>query len=292
VLRLWEGLGYYRRARQLHAAAKQVIATHDGRFPTAFDGIRSLPGVGRYTAGAIASIACGIRAPILEANTVRLYCRLLKYQKDPLAGEGQNLLWEFAEALLPDAKGAGDVNQALMELGSLICTPRNPRCEVCPVQALCPTYAAGLQEAIPAAKKKTAFEEVREAAIMVWRGPKVLLRQRQPGERWAGLWDFARFPLAAHQGKELVQELQRKLHVQTGIRAQAGTRIATLKHGVTRFRITLECYEAKYLSGTSKEHDGAALRWILPAELEALPLSTTGRKLAKMVQEKSCQPRS
>ena len=168
--------------------------------------IRALPGVGRYTAGAIGSIACGIRAPILEANTVRLYSRLLAFREDTSCKEGQQLLWDFAEALLPRTN-AGDVNQALMELGSLVCTPRNPRCEACPVSSLCPTFAAGLQDEIPVAKKKVRFEAVREAAIVVRRVNKVLLRQRPHGERWAGLWDFVRFPILATTGKELTTEI-------------------------------------------------------------------------------------
>jgi len=145
VLRLWEGLGYYRRARQLHRAAQVIVREHDGKFPRTIDAVRSLPGIGRYTAGAILSIAFDAREPILEANTFRLYSRLLAYCGDPRGREGEKLLWEFASESLPN-KGAGTLNQALMELGATVCTPRLPRCEVCPVVQLCPTFKAGLQE--------------------------------------------------------------------------------------------------------------------------------------------------
>ena len=283
VLRMWEGLGYYRRARQLHAAAQHVVLEHGGTFPRTFEEIRSLPGVGRYTAGAIASIAYGLRTPILEANTVRLYSRLLAYRGDPTGGEGQKLLWDFAEEILP-ASNVGDMNQALMELGSLICTPRNPRCEACPVRPHCPTYMSDLQDVIPTPKKKQNFESVREAAMVVRRAGNVLLRQRPHGERWAGLWDFVRFPVLTRGGKELVEELRKKIHDQTGVLAKPGKRITTIKHGVTRFRITLECYDAAYVSGSSNEHDGAKLAWIPPEELGKYPLSVTGRKLAHMLQ--------
>lgn len=282
VLRLWEGLGYYRRARQLHAAAKKIVVEHGGKFPRDFESIRSLPGIGRYTAGAIASIAFDLSVPILEANTVRLNSRLLAWRGDPTSVTGQRLLWEFAEAILP-ARHAGDLNQALMELGSLVCTPREPKCDTCPVQSLCPTFAAGLQDEIPVAKRKLKFEAVREAAIIVRRAGKVLLRQRPHGERWAGLWDFVRFPLLAQNGRELAQEIRRKVDDQVGMRVTLGPHLTTIRHGVTRFRITLDCYLADHCTGTAREHDGTKLLWLAPHNLAEYPLSTTGRKIARLL---------
>ena len=142
VLRLWEGLGYYRRGRQLHAAAVKIVDEHGGRFPREVPSLLALPGIGRYTAGAIASIAFDRRAPILEANTIRLHARLIGYRQDPAKSAGQKLLWEAAEDVLP-RKEVARFNQALMELGSLVCTPRRPRCEQCPVSNLCAVFAAG-----------------------------------------------------------------------------------------------------------------------------------------------------
>src|SRR5262249_54136334 len=153
VLRQWEGLGYYRRARQLHAAAKKIVVELKGQFPSTLEAVRGLPGIGRYTAGAILSIAFDVPAPILEANTVRLFCRLLAYRGDPTSRAGQQLLWQAAEDLLPE-RGSGELNQALMEVGSLVCTPRNPNCKACPLKSLCPTFAQGLQERIPAARRQ------------------------------------------------------------------------------------------------------------------------------------------
>ncbi|MCA9270640.1 MAG: A/G-specific adenine glycosylase, partial [Planctomycetales bacterium] len=182
VLRLWEGLGYYRRARQLHRAAQEIVALHDGRFPRDAAALVKLSGVGRYTAGAIASIAFDAREPIVEANTVRLYSRLLAYRDDPLKATGQRLLWTFAGQLLPTS-GVGRFNQALMELGSLVCTPKSPRCAECPARSLCPAYAQNLQAEIPQPKAKTKYEDSLEAAIMIRRGKKFLLRRAPAGER-------------------------------------------------------------------------------------------------------------
>ncbi len=282
VLRQWEGLGYYRRARQLHAAAKRIVAEHGGRFPRDLHMMEKLPGIGRYTAGAIASIAFDVRAPILEANTVRLHSRLLGFRGDPTSVPGQRLLWRFAEAILPK-RGSGDLNQALMELGSLICTPRAPCCEACPVRSLCPTQIGGWQDVIPAPKRKTKFENVREAAVVVRRSGKVLLRKRSDGERWAGLWDFVRFPLCALRGDDLTRELSQKVYEQVGVKIQPGQLRTTIQHAVTRFRITLECFECAYLSGATTASRRASMAWVTPCRLGEYPLSASGRKLAVLI---------
>ncbi|HMO86197.1 MAG TPA: A/G-specific adenine glycosylase, partial [Lacipirellulaceae bacterium] len=148
VLRLWEGLGYYRRARGLHAAARHIVQQWGGQFPRDVAALMTLPGVGRYTAGAVASIAFDVRAPILEANTIRLLARILGYDGDPAKAAGQRLLWHAAEQLLPQ-RDVAQFNQALMELGSLICTPTQPRCDECPAASWCAARAAGRQDQIP-----------------------------------------------------------------------------------------------------------------------------------------------
>jgi A/G-specific adenine glycosylase len=306
VLRLWEGLGYYRRARQLHRAAKIVVAEHGGKFPSDPEIVRRLPGIGRYTAGAILSIAFDAREPILEANTLRVLTRLLAYDGDPRSTEGQRLLWSMAEAVLP-RKGSGRMNQALMELGSEVCTLRSPQCEVCPVAMLCRVNQQGRQLEIPRPKAKRKIEAVRQAAVLVRRRGRVLLLRWPEGQRFAGLWDFPRFAIVSNRPAELHRELAENVVALTGVTVAPGRRVKTLTHGVTRFRITLECYEAEFLGMSS----GAGIpvcpdsnvsegrqeclphwgkycrletRWLRPAELEAYPLSSTGRKLAALVQ--------
>ncbi len=277
VLRLWEGLGYYRRARQLHAAARQIVSQHSGQFPTSFDEVRALPGIGRYTAGAILSIGTDARLPILEANTIRLGCRLTGYQGDPASTAGQKHLWSFAEAILP-IRQVGAFNQALMELGSTICKPREPACDQCPVAEFCQARAAGLTLQIPTATRKMQYEDIAEIAVVVRHGPAVLVRQCQPGERWAGLWYFPRFVATAEAIPQRVAEL-------TGNKIAPGARLTVLKHGVTRFRITLEVYAAR-LTG-KRAATNTAVRWVDAAELAELPLSVTGRKIANLLAEES-----
>lgn len=283
VLRLWEGLGYYRRARQLHAAARVIVDEHDGRFPRDAAAVRSLPGIGRYTAGAILSIAFGQREPILEANTIRVLSRLVGYGEDTTSGKAQRLLWDVAERVLPQAD-SGTFNQALMELGSQLCVPGEPRCLLCPVREHCHANRLGLQHQIPAKAQRTKYQDVTEAAILVSRRQRVLVRRCVPGERWAGLWDFPRFPVAAKRESRLRTELANQLADQTGLDVQVGDRIKTIKHGVTRFRITLHCYPTTNVSGRLKRN-GQQLRWVSPEELAQLPLSVTGRKLSGLVRD-------
>lgn len=287
VMRRWEGLGYYRRARQMHAAAKRIVSDHAGEFPRSYEAVRGLPGIGRYTAGAILSIGLDERLPILEANSIRVLARLAAYRGDVAGSAGQKLLWEAAERVLP-ARRSGVFNQALMELGSGICTPRSPKCGECPIASLCPTREFGLQEIIPAPKRKPVFEDVTYVAVVVRRGDRVLVRRCQPGERWAGLWDFVRFTVDSELAEgALAAEIKRQVELLTGIAGSkivVGQRLTTLKHGVTRFRITLECYEATGTARTTRVPDESKLQWARLDQLSELPLSTTGRKIARLLQ--------
>jgi A/G-specific adenine glycosylase len=283
VLRLWEGLGYYRRARQMHAASRMIVNQWGGQFPTDVQDLQQLPGVGRYTAGAIGSLAMGLREPILEANTIRLLSRLVGYREDPRKGAGQRLLWQTAQDILPQKQVAA-FNQGLMEIGSLVCTPSNPHCGQCPVANLCAAHAHGLQTKIPQLKPKQIFTELHEAAVLVHKQGRVLLRLCADGQRWAGLWDFPRFEISGRRAPKLQRELAEKVQEQTGIKIEPGRRLQTIRHGVTRYRITLDCYEARCLGGRLHRTADKSLRWVSAVELNSFALSTTGRKMARLVE--------
>jgi A/G-specific adenine glycosylase len=282
VLRLWEGLGYYRRARQLHRAAQVIVAEHGGRFPRDFAAVRALPGIGRYTAGAVLSIAYDLPLPILEANTVRLLSRLALLRDDPASKNGQARLWSWAEALVPPRE-PGLFNQALMELGALVCTPRDPRCGECPVARLCPTRRYGLQNEIPRPKAKTRFEDVREGVVIVSRRDQVLVVRQAEGARWAGLWDFPRYGVESESPAAAAEELREKVLGSLGLRVAVGDRLHTLKHGVTRFRITLDAYPARLVGGRLAAAGYAEAAWLRPDELAGLPLHVSARKIAALL---------
>ena len=287
VLRLWEGLGYYRRARQMHAAAKAIVHQHKGEFPSAYEAVRALPGVGRYTAGAILSIGLDARLPILEANTIRVLSRLAAFEGDVGSTAGQKYLWSLAEAVLP-SRGAGEFNQALMELGSEICTSAAPQCEKCPVHQYCRALALGRQNELPKPPKKVQYEDVTEIAVVVRRGGKVLVRQCSPHERWSGLWDFPRF--ASVRRKPPVEDIAAGVATLTGAETTDFQKFATIKHGVTRFRITLLCYAASYAGRASSLRSVSRQRWCTLDELAELPLTMTARKISRLIPEAPTKP--
>ncbi|QDV69678.1 A/G-specific adenine glycosylase [Rosistilla carotiformis] len=275
VLRHWEGLGYYRRARQMHAAAQKVVEIHDSEFPETFADVLALPGIGRYTAGAILSISRDQRLPVVEANTLRLYSRLIGLRTPPTHAASQRVLWEFAESILP-RRGSGQLNQAAMELGSLVCTPREPTCKTCPLAAGCTARELGLQETIPGKVKKIQYEARREVAVVVRSGSRFLVRQCQPGERWSGLWDFPRCEVPGDADPTLVAIDH--LRDAFGLSIEPPERLATIKHGVTKYRITLDVLNAEAV-GTPSPAKDTAIQWQTRAHIGKLPLSTTGRKI-------------
>ena len=272
VLSLWEGLGYYRRARQMHRAAQIVMEEHRGQFPIDFEDVLALPGIGRYTAGAILSISLDQKLPILEGNTIRLFSRWIGWSKDVGSTESQNELWAVSQSLLP-AKRVGDLNQALMDFGREVCQPKNPKCDSCCVSEFCRAMIQGSQQEIPFKAAKMVYQDVNESIVLVRRRSKVLMRQCQDGERWAGLWDFPRF------AGERSQKIENTVFEETGLMAQLGNLNHTIKHAVTRFRIKLDCYEAESVTGRLRRDSKYV--WKSIAELDELPLSVTGRKFAR-----------
>jgi len=296
VNRHWEGLGYYRRCAYLHKAAKEIVARFGGEFPRNFNDVHNLPGIGRYTAGAVLSIAFDQRLPILETNTMRLHARLLAMRGDLMRGEANARLWEFAEAILPRT-GSGKLNQALMDLGSLVCTPKSPKCTECPVVSFCETAQRGLQAEIPSSKTKEQKEDRTEVALLVRKRGKTLLIRYPEGERWGGLWDFPRAEAgderhhqradsstAESSRKELPADtvLQDRLAERTGRRLIPGRLICSLKHAVTKYRITLHFCEGTD-SGQSNKKPLCETHWATPAELQTLPLISTARKLVQSI---------
>ncbi|MEE2640373.1 MAG: A/G-specific adenine glycosylase [Planctomycetota bacterium] len=284
VLSLWEGLGYYRRARSLHQAARQICEFHGGEFPKSFDQVIRLPGIGRYTAGAILSIADGQALPILEGNTYRLHARLLGLLEDPKEKEPEKLLWQFATDLLPTNRSGqhpGQLNQALMELGSEICKPLHPRCDACPLRTQCVTHQMGLENEIPVASAKTRYEKLHQALVLLENSQgDILVRQRQENEWWSGLWDFVRVDLTAADCKTTF--LKETIETQTGTEVHLPTGPdLVIRHAVTRYRIQLDCYHLKTDFRNRPKEDYLARQ---RAEIRQLPLNVTARKLFRALE--------
>jgi A/G-specific adenine glycosylase len=281
VLKRWEGLGYYRRARDLHQAAQQIVTEHDGEFPRDPAACQALPGIGRYMAGAVLSQAFDQRLPIVEANSKRVLCRLFGQEGDPQTGPVQRWLWQTAESLLP-RKTVGAFNQALMELGALICTPKAPRCDKCPLVEQCVARRRGRQEQIPASPPAAQIVEVQEAAVVVRRGLNVLLVQRPKAGRWAGMWEFPHAEL--EDGETAPAAAARIARQLSGIEIGPAQPLGNIRHNVTRFRITMACFAARRRSGAFRSEFYAQARWLRPDQLGDFPVSRPQRILADQIR--------
>lgn len=284
VVKVWEGLGYYRRARQLHAAARAVVRDHGGVIPDDEGAVRALPGVGRYVAGAVLSIAFDRPAPVVEANTRRVLARWLAWEGSLDSAAAQARLWEAAGRLVPPT-GGGEFNQAFMELGALVCTPRAPRCLVCPVAADCRARARGLQDALPVATAKPPPLASAESAALVARAGRVLIVQRGPGRLWEGFWEFPTVHVSGADpagrsfadGPVGLAEGVRRL---TGVRVEVGPVVRSLTYGVTRHRVRLDAHEAVGLSEALTPGPGVrTAAWEAPENLASYPFSAAGRRL-------------
>jgi A/G-specific adenine glycosylase len=284
VLLLWEGLGYYRRARDLHKAARRLAAEHAGEIPNDPKRLQDLPGFGRYTCNAVLSQAFDRRLPILEANSQRVLARLLGCEDDPRQGRTRTYLWEKAEQLLPKRR-VGDFNQAMMELGALVCTPTSPRCSTCPLATCCEAKASGTQDRIPPRRRQSDVTEVNEAAIIVWKKNRVLLVLRPAAGQWAGLWEFPRGPIRT--GESPKRAALRWLRKSTNIEGAVPRELTTLRHGITRYRITLKCFDAEFASGRFRSSFYVRGRWLKPAELANYPVSAPQRRLVKTLANRT-----
>ncbi|MFG0288593.1 MAG: A/G-specific adenine glycosylase [Rhodopirellula sp. JB044] len=288
LMRMWEGLGYYRRARSMHSAAQKIVEEHDGEFPMRYRDALALPGIGRYTAGAILSISSNQSLPILEGNTIRVFSRLIGMRDCVDEKKSVDTLWQFAEQLLPPrfapddrSRGPASLNQAAMELGALVCTPRDPKCLVCPVSDRCRARAAGLENAIPTKTQKIRYEARSEfAALISDEKGRWLVRQIPAGNRFAGMWDF---PKAGPPDAGDVQQFQSWLSDEIHPKVRVEEQVKTMKHAVTKYRITLHVHRVVRPANVRKLPPPWA--WKTAEQLHHLPMSTTGRRLLDWVEK-------
>jgi len=277
VLRLWQGLGYYRRARNLHRAARAIVEERGGRWPASAAEWRQLPGVGRYTAGAIASITRGEPAAVVDGNVKRVLARLFLIDEPVDDAATLRRLWLLAESLVP-AAAPGDFNQALMELGARICRPRRPRCDLCPLRPDCRGRRAGVAESLPRRRRRRPIPHRQEVAALVVRGGRYLLGRRPPG-LLGGLWEFPGGPVA--EGESPPQALARALVERLGIEVDVGPRLAAVDHAYSHLKVTVALYRCRLTGGELRPAYHTAARWLRRRQLGDLPLPRVTRKLAR-----------
>lgn len=271
VLSLWEGLGYYARARNLRRAARRVVTEYGGRIPHSVDGLRSLPGVGPYTAGAVASMAFGMPEPAVDGNARRVLSRLFD-----LVTATPSALDRAARTLLREAaERPGDVNQALMDLGSHVCTPRRPRCGACPLSTRCLALRRNTVARRPPGKRRARLPERAEAAAMVRRDGRVLVLRRPSEGLLGGLWDFPSVPLSAETSPGAA--LTRRLAEGFGLECRVGKAVRVVRHAFSHFRLRLAIHGASWRAGEVR--GPGAHRWAEPAELGDLAFSAYLRRV-------------
>ena len=282
VLNAWEGLGYYSRARNLHRAAKIVADQFRGEIPRDIDDLRRLPGIGRYTLGAIASIAFGMDVPALDGNIKRVYSRIFDIEEPVDSSTGEKMLWEIAAQNLPKGH-AGDYNQALMDLGAAICVPRNPRCLICPVMRLCRARQNGTQDQRPVMKpKKEVPHYVQAAGVVIERG-RVLLAQRPSQGLLGGMWEFPNGRVEGDPAAELPRVLKTAYNLRLRVKRESSKRqaLGIVQHGYSHFTVTVHVFACELIS----RPDGTNLKWVSLKNLEDYPMGRIDRQIAKMITE-------
>ncbi|OUW15749.1 MAG: A/G-specific adenine glycosylase [Opitutales bacterium TMED158] len=281
VYAVWTGLGYYSRARNLKHAAETVVAEHDGKLPDTAEGLEKLKGIGRYTAGAIASIAFEREAPLIDGNVIRVFTRLLGIREDSAAKEVVERMWRVAGAIVRGER-PGDLNQGLMELGATLCTPKNPHCLACPIRTHCDAYAVGDAESLPIKKKKAKPTKIRAIAIYLERDGKVLSVRRPETGLMAGLWELPGGEIdAKDEAKDRVQEILLEV---VGLELLSAEHLGSVNHLFTHRRLTLEVFRAHVApKGRVKRQGFDAHKWVAPESLLDLAHAGPTRKALALV---------
>ncbi len=273
VLHLWTGLGYYARARNLHKAAQQVATRHNGKFPETFDEVADLPGVGRSTAGAILSLSLGKHFPILDGNVKRVLARCYAVEGWPGKKEVEKRLWEISEAVTP-VKGVERFNQAMMDLGAMVCTRSKPKCELCPVNNLCVAYANHSRAQYPGKKPKQTLPERTGYMLLMQHGDEVFLAQRPPSGLWGGLYCFPQFEDEASLRAWLEQR---------GIAADTLMQLNAFRHTFSHFHLDIVPMWLPVSSFTSCMDEGTAL-WYNLAQPPSVGLAAPVERLLQQLR--------
>lgn len=288
VLKQWEGLGYYSRARNLHAAAQQVLRDFNGCLPETAPDLIKLPGIGRYTAGAIASIAFNQHAPVLDGNVIRVLSRLVDLSDDVTQTATRNALWHLAEQLVPEDR-PGDYNEALMELGQQVCLPTNPHCLLCPLAHVCLARQYGTQAERPVRPPRKHTPHYDVVAGIIWRNGRpapsgeFLIAQRPLDGLLGGLWEFPGGKLEA--GETLEQALQREILEELAIVIVPGSFLIAVAHAYTHFRITLHAFHAAYSGGEPQDIGVTDHAWVTLDEVDTYAFAVTDRKIIAALRD-------
>lgn len=277
VLNLWEGLGYYSRARNMLKAARLVCEKLNGKIPSTAIELSRLPGIGRYTAAAISSIAFDANEAVLDGNVKRVLARVLCFPKTVNSQDGEKELWGLADDLLPE-DSAGDYNQALMDLGATLCTPKKPNCEECPVNSLCCAFQKGNQNLYPLKLEKSPVPHITVCAAIIQRNERILIAKRPSKGLLGGLWEFPGGKI--EQGETLEDALVREIQEELGVSISIGEFFGEYHHAYTHFKVTLHALYATLIKGEPLALDASEIRWVSVDELAEYPMGKIDRSIS------------
>lgn len=281
VLSSWEGLGYYSRARNLHKAARILMENYGGELPRELAALRKLPGIGRYSAGAIASMAFGQDVPALDGNIRRVLARFFDVTDPADSPAGEKRLWLLAEKHLPKGR-AGDYNQALMDLGAAICLPKIPRCLLCPLCEQCQARRLGIQDQRPVLKPRKEIPHYTVTAAVIRREGKVLLDKRPSKGLLGGMWEFAGGK--SEQNETLQECLKREIQEELGVEVRVGAPFGVYQHAYTHFRITVHVFLCDLINGEPTPIEVADIAWVDPMSLTDYPMGKVDRQIASKIK--------
>ncbi len=278
VLKVWQGLGYYQRARNLHAASKLIVKSHGGQIPKNYDVLKKLPGFGPYTTSAVLSLAFDLPYPVIDANVRRVLMRLMGLAKEANA-RFDNKLLNFLSPLLPN-KNMGTFNQAMMELGALVCKPKNPACLLCPFPDVCKAFIQGKQEIIPTPKKKS-YKKIEAVVGIIKKENKFLIQKRPPHGLLAGLWEFPGGKMKSGETRE--QTLRREIREELLCEVQALRFLVTVRHAYTQFQVTLHAFECELEQ--NPRLDKKNQRWATLKNIHHYPLPSGSAKIVRFLAD-------
>jgi len=277
VLKLWEGLGYYARVRNMHKAAQVVVSDWNGELPADYIALQTLPGVGPYTAAAITSIAFNQPHPVVDGNVLRVFARFWGVDDDI---RGTKVQTSFVDRLTPVIEPVQDrsaFNQAVMELGALVCKPRNPVCEGCPLQRWCEAHAKGLTATLPVRPTRKPVPHMDVAACVIRRGPRILIARRRPDQMLGGLWEF---PGGKQEpGETLEQTAVREIDEEIGIHIRVRRQLGAIRHAFSHFKMTLHVFECTPVKGRARAVTVDAVKWVSIPELRTYPFPAADQKI-------------
>jgi A/G-specific adenine glycosylase len=282
VLKSWEGLGYYARARNLHRAAQEIMTRHSGRFPDAPEAVRALPGIGAYTAAAILSIAFGRPEVVVDGNVIRVVTRLAALPEEKGSAAGRKKIADLAAAFFDPAR-PGDFNEAMMELGALICTPRGPACSACPVAACCAALRVGDPERYPVKSPARVKPRYQIAAAMIWREGRLLIARRPEKGLLGGLWEFPGGKQEA--GESLEQTAVREAAEEVGVEIAVVEKFMQVDHAYTHFSIVLHAFHCRYIGGDPVCRACSDWRWIEPGRLHEFAFPRANGRIIEALRE-------